>query len=254
MSEIERLLNIMEKLRAPDGCPWDREQTHESIRNDLLEETYEVLEAIDDNDDEAFKEELGDLLLQVVFHSQVAKERKAFNFEEVAKRIADKLVDRHPHVFGNTKAENSEQVLAQWNELKKKEKPERTSALDGIPKSLPALMYAQKIQKKAARVGFDWKEMEQVFEKIEEELHELRDAIKQGAHIEEEMGDLFFAVVNLSRHLNIDAEQACRMASNKFSDRFRWVEDAMRADAKPMEKASLEVLDLYWEKAKQALT
>jgi len=252
MKSIHRLLDIVATLRAPGGCPWDQEQNHQSIRMQLVEECYELVEAIDDLDDVHMKEELGDVLLHVVFHSQLAKERGVFDFEQVANEVSDKIVRRHPHVFDKEKIETSEGVLKRWEEIKKKEKPERTSALDGVPRHAPALMFAQQIQKKAGKVGFDWKEISQVVAKVHEELAEVEKAIAENQHIEEELGDLLYATVNLCRHLKLDAEQACRLATQKFIKRFLWVEEKMKADQRSMKDATIEELDFYWEMAKKA--
>ena len=247
---MQRLLDIMAKLRSPEGCPWDREQTHQSIRPGLIEECYELVEALDASDDKLMQEELGDVLIQVVFHAQLAKERGIFTFEDVVKGIADKLVRRHPHVFGDGSAKTSEEVMVKWAEIKKTEKPERTSALSGIPKILPALALAQEVQKKAARVGFDWKDADPVWEKVGEELAELEHAVQKNEGVEEELGDLLFAIVNLSRHLKQDAEQACRLATKKFSRRFKWVEEKVKQEGKEMKDLSLAELDVYWKQAK----
>ena len=178
MAGIDELLEVMTRLRGPGGCPWDQEQTHESIRPQVLEECYELLEAIDEADDKLMKEELGDVLLHVVFHSQLAKERGVFCFEDVSKGIVDKLIRRHPHVFGDQDLDSSEKVLKKWQELKDKEKPERVGVLDGIPKILPALMEAQEVQKKAGRVGFDWKEVSDVMDKVREEVDEVQEVFR----------------------------------------------------------------------------
>lgn len=253
MDEVSELLGIMARLRAPDGCPWDKEQTHLTIRQQLLEECYELVEAIDKLNDKDMEEELGDVLLHVVFHCQLGKERGAFDFSSVVKKLSEKLVRRHPHVFGTTEAKDSGAVIQKWNEIKKIEKPERTSALDGVPPHLPALMFAQEIQKKAGRVGFDWPDVKSVLSKVHEEIAEVEEAIEKGEGIEEEVGDLFFALSNLSRHLKLNAEQACRLASGKFKKRFEWVEAAMKKDGLEMEKSTLAVMDTYWDKAKKAV-
>src|SRR4029077_8844630 len=199
------------RLRSPDGCPWDREQTHESLKPHLLEEGYELIDAIDAGDDTELKEELGDLLLQVVLHSQMAAEENRFTLDEVASVIADKLVHRHPHVFGEMRLPNSEAVLNQWDKIKRTEKIERISALDGVPRGLPALARAQKIQEKAARIGFDWNDPAGPLEKIHEELREVETTPE--SKLEEEIGDLLFAVVNLARKKNLDAEQTLNLAT-----------------------------------------
>lgn len=251
MAAIDDLLRVMERLRAPDGCPWDREQTHETLKTQLLEECYEVLEAIEDRDTKGLQEELGDVLLQVVFHAQLAKERGSFDFDKVAQGIADKLIRRHPHVFGDQKLETSEQVLETWQQLKQKEKPERTSVLDGVPKTLPALMHAQEIQKKAARVGFDWKESREVMEKVREEVHELEEVLDDQEKFEDEVGDLLFVAVNLARHGKIDAEEACRKATQKFIERFKTVEKLRENNGKPWEAFTPTELEALWQEAKR---
>lgn len=254
MKSIDELKQIVARLRGPGGCPWDQEQTHESIRAQLLEECYEALEAIDEKNDALLKEELGDVLLHIVFHAQLAEERGVFTLEEVARGISDKLVRRHPHVFGEDKLATSDQVLKRWDELKKLEKPERTGALAGIPPILPALMRAQEVQKKAAKVGFDWKELKPVLQKVREELEELEKELEGPAGsptIAGELGDLVFSVVNLSRHLKLDAEQCCRDATNKFVRRFEKVETLAGEKGLRMEEAGLQQLDLLWEQAKR---
>jgi tetrapyrrole methylase family protein / MazG family protein len=267
------------RLRGPGGCPWDQEQTHESIRAQLLEECYEALEAIDQKDDVLLREELGDVLLHVVFHAQLAEERGVFTLDEVAQGIREKLVRRHPHVFGDDKLKTSDEVLKRWDELKKLEKPERKGALDGVPALLPALMRAQEIQKKAAKVGFDWQELMPVLQKVREELDELEEEVEREVErqmerkrelkapgsqpdsstkprvtekrVAEELGDLLFSVVNLARHLKIDAEQACRDATRKFSHRFEKVEALAKASGRQLVEMTLTELDLLWEQAKR---
>jgi tetrapyrrole methylase family protein / MazG family protein len=253
MESIDTLKQVVARLRAPDGCPWDQEQTHASIRSQLLEECYEALEAIDEQNDKLLQEELGDVLLHVVFHAQLAEERGVFTLGDVIRGISDKLVRRHPHVFGGDRLATSGEVLKKWEELKKIEKPERKSALAGIPPILPALMRAQEVQKKAAKVGFDWKEMKPVLAKIREEMLELEHEIEQHSSAEritDELGDLLFSVVNLARHLKIDAELACRGSTNKFSHRFEGVERLVAEKKCCMEEMTLEELDLLWEQAK----
>ncbi len=252
MSGVTRLKEIVARLRAPDGCPWDREQTHESLRAALVEECYEAVEAIDRADDVNLREELGDLLLHVVMHAHMAGERQAFTFEEVVDGICEKLVRRHPHVFGTDKAEDTTAVLRKWEQIKREEKGERASVLDGLPAALPALLRAQNAQKKAARVGFDWEKAEPVLEKIEEEIAELREAVAAGEirAVEEEMGDLLFSVVNLSRKLSVDSETALVAATNKFIRRFKAVESALAARGIKIEDASPEEMNLLWEEHK----
>jgi MazG family protein len=253
---VARLREIVARLRAPDGCPWDIEQTHQSIRSALLEETYELLEAIDHADDTNLREELGDLLLHVVMHAQMASERGAFEFDAVATEICEKLIRRHPHVFGNESAGDSAAVLKQWEEIKRAEKSERTSVLDGLPRALPALMRAQNVQKKVARVGFDWAEASEVIAKVEEELGELREAMTAGKAeaVTEEMGDLFFSIVNLARKLGQDSEMTLNAATEKFERRFRAVERSAAESGRRVEDCSVEELNAYWdaEKARTA--
>jgi tetrapyrrole methylase family protein/MazG family protein len=253
VSGIEQLIEVMARLRAPGGCPWDREQTHETIKPQLIEECYEVLEAIDARDMKALKEELGDVLLHVVFHSQLAGETGAFDFDQVARGIADKLIRRHPHVFGDLAVKDSAEVLRNWNEIKKGEKPERTSALDGVPRHLPALMRAQELQKKAARTGFDWPNAQGPMAKVKEEIAELEveQAVGEASRTAEEVGDLLFALVNLVRHLKLDAEQCLSGASNKFADRFRQVETRLAEQGKKMGECSLAEMDAVWDQIKE---
>ncbi len=252
MSDVSRLKEIVARLRAPDGCPWDREQTHESLRAALVEECYEVIEAIEKADDANLREELGDLLLHVVLHAHMAAERKAFSFDQVIEGICEKLVRRHPHVFGDATAGDTTEVLRQWEQIKREEKGDRTSIMDGLPAALPALLRAQNVQKKAARVGFDWDRPEQVFEKLDEEIGELREAVALGNDlpIEEELGDLLFTVVNLSRKLKVDGETALTLATKKFTRRFRAVEAEITAQGRKIEEASPEEMNALWDKHK----
>lgn len=252
---FQRLVGIMARLRGPGGCPWDREQTRESLRPFLLEEAYEVLEAIDEADVERLKEELGDLLLQVVFHAEVAAEQGEFRIEDVLEVIAEKLVRRHPHVFGTATASTAREVLHNW-ELQKRderrEKDAKASALDGVPKELPALLRAHRLQDKASRVGFDWREAGEVFEKVGEELSELKAAAQEGRQeqVEAELGDLLFALVNLSRFLQVNPEDALRKAIARFIHRFRYIEEEMAKRGKDLSGASLEEMDALWKEAK----
>ncbi len=251
---IEQLRAVVAALRSPEGCPWDREQNHVTLRGGLLEEAYEVVAAIDASDDINFCEELGDLLLQVVFHGQIATEEGRFNFDQIALGISEKLVRRHPHVFGNESADDSAAVLVRWEEIKRQEKgaQEVVSALDGISEGMPALQYAAKVQKRAARIGFDWQEAAPVLDKVREELAEVEGAVHEGtARLEEELGDLLFAVVNLTRKLNLDPEVALSGATRKFARRFRAVEGLMRARSMPESGASLDALDLLWAEVKE---
>jgi len=254
-SELDRLVKIVEKLRAPDGCPWDREQDHESILSGLLDEVYEFFEAVDKKDSYEMKEELGDILLQVVFHSQMASENSKFNFEDVACEISDKLIRRHPHVFGDVNVDSTDEVLQNWEEIKRSEKgkEERKYITDGIPKALPALLRAEKIQKRVARVGFDWDDMKPVLDKVEEEFAEFREALENGdvENANEELGDIIFSLVNVGRHKKIVAEDSLRRTIDKFEKRFRYIEDEFKKENRQISEASLEELDVYWERAKK---
>lgn len=250
---IERLREIMAALRAPNGCPWDREQTHATIKPQLLEECYEVLEAIDSGDPRHLKEELGDVLLHVVFHAQLSSESGEFNFDDVATGISDKLVRRHPHVFGDVHAPDTATVLTNWNEIKKQEKPERTGPFDGIPKVLPALMRATEVSKKAARVGFDWPDANGAMQKVHEEIEELRVDAHDKDRAADELGDLLFAVVNLSRHLKLDAEQCLANATKKFQTRFEKMSAHLAAQGKKLEDCSLAEMDAVWNEIKHTI-
>src|SRR6202790_4892910 len=247
---VDRLRNIVAQLRSPEGCPWDREQTHQSLKSHLIEECYELIDAIDAGDDKEMKEELGDLLLQVVLHSQMASEEKRFDLDEVATVIADKLVHRHPHVFGETRLPDSAAVLKQWEVIKRAEKQERRSALDGVPKALPALARAQKVQAKAARVGFDWNEADGALEKVREELREVESSPENRLH--EEVGDLLFAVVNFARKREMDAEQLLNQATAKFGVRFHAMERLAEARGLQLGSLTLTQMDLLWDEAKAA--
>ncbi len=256
---LERLRAVLAPLRAPEGSPWDREQTHASLRTALVEETYEVLAAIDADDDANFCEELGDLLLHVVMHAQMASERGAFDFDDVARGIGEKMVRRHPHVFGGDQLADSAAVLVRWEEIKRQEKARaggqtagegEPSRMDGLPPSLPALMRAQKLQEKAAKVGFDWPDIRGVQEKVREETAEVENATPDT--VGEEIGDLLFSAVNLARWHHSDAETALRHATDKFARRFRHVEAALRARGQAWEKTTFEELDALWNDAKAA--
>lgn len=252
MPAIAQLRSIVARLRAPDGCPWDREQTHATLRPGLIEEAYEVIEAINRGDDANLREELGDLLLQVVFHAQIAQEEGRFDFDAVAREISEKLVRRHPHVFAEGKCADSDEVLKQWDEIKRAEKGlQQTSLLDGITGGLPALMRAEKIQKKAARVGFDWDAVAPVIAKVREELAEVEAELGgRPERLEDELGDLLFSVVNLARKLKIDSEVALHRATDKFSSRFREIESLALARGLVLGKMSLTELDLLWDEVK----
>lgn len=248
-----RLMELMKKLRAPGGCPWDAEQTHESLKRYLLEETYEVMEAIDSGSPEMLKEELGDLLLQAVFHSVIAEEKGEFTMAEVLQVLCEKLIRRHPHVFGEVEINGIEQLVDNWERIKKIEKgAERRSALSGVPFHLPALLRAQKITEKAARVGFDWDHIDPVFAKVLEELKELEEALLSGdqERMESELGDLLFAIVNLGRFLSLTPEDALRKTIARFTRRFSHVEESLHARGKTLPESSLEEMDELWEEAK----
>ncbi len=250
---LDRLLRIMARLRAPDGCPWDREQTHASLRATVIEEAYEVAAAISVEDDDNLREELGDLLLQVVFHAQMARERGGWDFDSVVTGIVEKLVRRHPHVFGSENAATSSDVLKRWEEIKREEKGVKAeSALDGVSEGLPGLLRAEKIQKRAAKVGFDWSELPPVIAKVREELAEVEGAIPDPKKVEEEIGDLLFAVVNLARKLKVDGEVALQGATEKFAARFRKVEAIAKQRGLALEKMSLAEMDVIWHEVKAA--
>ena len=254
VGDVSRLREIVARLRAPGGCPWDREQTHESLRAALIEECYEAIEAIEKADDANLREELGDLLLHVVMHAHMAGERRAFDFEDVVEGVCEKLIRRHPHVFGDVQASGSAQVIRQWELIKRAEKGAQSSVMDGLPSAFPALLLAQNVQKKAARVGFDWENVSQVLDKVEEEIRELREAVSGGAkiNIEEELGDLFFSVVNLARRLEVDSETALAGATRKFVERFRAVEAKIVADGGKVEQTSAREMNVLWDRHKLA--
>lgn len=290
--KFERAVSIMARLRGPDGCPWDREQTFDSIKPYTLEETYEVLEAIDNRDWEELRGELGDLLLQVLFYSQMAREERRFSIDEVLDRLSNKLVDRHPHVFGNVTAETSAEVLRNWEALKAEEKKKRLEAgggkaskvevpdsvLAGVSSAMPALLEAHKLSSRAAHVGFDWPEIGGLFEKLEEETKELRaelDTLPNSAakaqkgiagsgkppisdniraRLEGELGDMFFVLVNIARYLALDPESALKKTNRKFKRRFQWMEEQLRARNKTAQESSLDELESLWQKAKQQET
>lgn len=246
-TSIDRLRDIVAKLRAPDGCPWDREQTHQTLRAHLLEECYELLDAIDEGDNAGMQEELGDLLLQVVLHSQMASEEGRFDLDSVADVVSDKLVRRHPHVFGPSRLPDSEAVLKQWDAIKRDEK-ERESILDGIPKALPALARAQKLQTRAARIGFDWNKAGEALAKVREEVEEIHQA--SADVVGEEIGDLLFAVVNFARKKHLEAEQVLEAANTKFRRRFQSMEQLARDRGLDLPSLSLVEMDQLWNEVK----
>jgi len=286
---FERAVSIMARLRAPGGCPWDREQTFDTIKPYTLEETYEVLEAIDNRDWPELTGELGDLLLQVLFYSQMAREEGHFSVDDVLDRLSNKLVDRHPHVFGDVKADTPAEVLRNWEALKAEEKKKRLAArtgensehddptqsvLAGISSKMPSLMEAYKLSSRAAHVGFDWPEIEGLFAKLEEETGELREELKAAPvsapsgkgvagsgrpqvspelreRLEDEVGDLFFVMVNIARYLSLDPESALRKTNRKFKRRFQWMEERLRSNGRSPQQASMDELETLWQQAKQ---
>jgi len=251
---VRELVHIMARLRAPNGCPWDLEQDHVTLKKHLIEEAYELCDAIDEQDDHQLADELGDVLLQVVFHCQIAAETQRFDLQQVARILCEKLIRRHPHVFGEAAVADAAGVVEQWEAIKRQERTgqRRPSVLDGIPRGLPALAQAEKIQKKAAKVGFDWPEVEGVIAKLEEELAELKEAVRreQAEEVREELGDLLFSIVNLARHRHESAEELLRAAVRKFDRRFRHVEGAVTQSGRPFSEYQLAELDALWEQAK----
>lgn len=252
-NRFDRAMAIMRRLRGPGGCPWDAEQSHESLKRYLIEECYEVIEAIDKKDDGLLKEELGDLLLQPLFHAAIAEERGAFTIDGVLETLSEKLVRRHPHVFGVQEIRTSDEQVANWEKIKKQEKgEERKSALSGIPPHMPALMQAQKVTEKAARVGFDWEHADQVYAKVLEELKELEEtmAARDQERMEAELGDLLFAIVNLGRFLAVNPEEALRKTIDRFTRRFGHIEETLHARGVNLKDASLEEMEALWQEAK----
>jgi tetrapyrrole methylase family protein / MazG family protein len=254
MDNFRRLVDIMARLRGPDGCPWDKAQDHQSLKPYIVEETYEVLDAIDKNCPQDLSEELGDLLLQIVFHSQIANEKSAFSIDDVCRKISDKLIKRHPHIFSEQTTLTPQEVLNQWEEIKRDNNLEY-SALEGIPKTLPALLKAYRIQEKVGRLGFDWKDISGVTAKIKEEIEEFVKAAS-GDNKEEmshELGDLLFTIVNLSRHLGLSAEEALEYTNKKFIKRFQYIEQSLAKQGKTTANSSLEEMDVLWEESKKTL-
>jgi len=251
LNDFYELVDIVKRLRGKNGCPWDEEQTHETLKSCLVEEVYEVLDAIDKKNDEELKEELGDLLLQIVFHAEIAGEEGRFNIDDVAHNIVKKLIRRHPHVFSNVKVKDSDEVLQNWEKIKKHEG--KKSVLEGVPNGLPALLKARRVQEKAKRVGFDWNHVDGAVEKLSEEIEEIKKAIKSTKKdkIEEEFGDLLFSIVNVSRFMNIDAEESLRKTVKKFMNRFKYIERKIaKKGQKVLKEYSLEELNDIWEEAK----
>jgi MazG family protein len=275
---FERTVEIMARLRAPGGCPWDREQTFDTIKRYTVEETYEVLEAIDNRDWPELTGELGDLLLQVLFYAQMAKEQATFSIDDVLDRLSQKLTDRHPHVFGDVKADTSSEVLRNWEALKAEERKKRSgedtpkSALEGVSSAMPALLEAHKLSSRASHVGFDWNDIQGLFEKLHEEIGELQEQLKKvparkphgvagasgepisedlRAKLEYEVGDLFFVLVNIARFLSLDSESALRKTNRKFRRRFQWMEQKLQAAGRTPQQSSMEEMETLWQQAKR---
>lgn len=263
------LVNLMSRLRAPDGCPWDREQNYATLAPMLLEEAYEAFEAVEaarSGRPDELRDELGDLLFQVIFYAQVAKERGEFAIDDVTNAIHTKMVRRHPHVFGDVRADNSAEVLRNWESMKAEERRaagkaqnDNTSILDGVSSKAPALMEAHQLSTKAARVGFDWKNVEEIFEKLHEEIEELRQAIKEHANlndeethtrVREEIGDLLFAATNIARHMHVEPEVALKLTNRKFRQRFKFIEDRLREQSRAFNQTTLDDLEELWQQAK----
>lgn len=253
--KFAKLLNIMDILRGAEGCPWDKEQNHKTLMPYLIEEAYEVIEALEENNPQRIAEELGDLTLQIVFHSRIGKEEKTFSANDVLESINDKMIRRHPHIFGNTKVSTADEVLKNWEEIKLQEKgcKKRTSLMDGIPRSLPALLYSRRLQERAAESGFDWDNIEGVLEKCDEETQELKHAIKLKDHnkIEEELGDLLFAWVNAARWFNINPEQALRKTGDKFIRRFKYIEKQAEEKGLKLSQMTLDEMEEIWQDSKK---
>jgi tetrapyrrole methylase family protein / MazG family protein len=254
-SLFDRLVEIMAMLRSPAGCPWDRAQDSTSLKPYLLEEAYEVLEAIEEGTPDKLKDELGDLLFQVIFHAQLARERGDFDIYDILAGTIAKMTRRHPHVFGSAAASTPKEALQNWEEIKRQEKTatQATSVLDGVPRQLPSLLRAQRLQDKASRVGFDWQQIEQVWEKLSEELQELRASIarEERAKIEEEVGDVLFSLVNLARFLEINPDEALHKTTAKFIQRFQFIERELSRQGKTPKQATLAEMDALWQQAKQ---
>ncbi len=254
MENLRKLIEIVARLRGPGGCPWDRQQTHSSLKPYILEETYEVLATIDENDDEKLAEELGDLLLQIMLHAQIASERGAFDIEKVAAMIAEKLIERHPHVFAEKRDITTGEVLQNWEHIKlRKAKNDDYSVLQGVPAALPALLKAFRVQEKVGRYGFDWSNKDDVIAKIREELDEFGRAAESGdrKRVEEEFGDILFSIVNYGRHLNMRAEDALNAATRKFIKRFRHIESRLKELGRSLDQSSLEEMESLWQEAKK---
>lgn len=247
------LIKIIRTLRSPGGCPWDREQTLYSLKNHFIEEAYELVDALDNRDIDNIREELGDLLLHIVIHSVIAEEDGYFNLNEVIQEISEKLVRRHPHVFADTKVENTAEVMKNWEAIKSDEGKKKKSVLDGIPKGLPSVQQSQKLQKRASKKGFDWNSAEDCLKKVDEEYGELKDAIGSGdkSDIQHELGDALFTLINLSRFFEIDADEALRNVNKRFTDRFTHIEKSLAEKGRSLEKTSLKEMEALWQEAKK---
>lgn len=252
---FHRLVDLMARLRAPEGCPWDRKQTTQSLKPFLVEECYEVIDALDEGSPDKVKEELGDLLFQILFHARIAEEKGEFTIWDVITANREKMTRRHPHVFGEEKLSTDKEVLANWEEIKKKEKgrEERTSILEGVPRDLPALLRAHRLQERAARVGFDWSRLEEALPKLDEEIAEFKESLKRenADAIEEELGDVFFMLVNISRFLGVNPEDALRKTIGKFIRRFRYIEEHAAQSGKSLNEMTLEEMETLWQESKK---
>ena len=254
LNSLSKLIKITDTLMGEDGCPWDKVQTRESLKPYLVEETYEVLDALDANDPEKIKDELGDLLYQILFHSKISSLKGEFNFQDVIDNLSEKMVRRHPHVFQEGELNTPDQVVKQWEEIKRNEKNQanQKSILDNIPKNLPSLLRAQKLQKKTAKEGFDWDQINDVFDKLDEEIAEFKEAVlkKKSADIQNEIGDIIFVITNIAKCYKIDAEEALRSTNNKFIKRFQYIEQKIEAKGKTLKDSPLEEMERYWQEAK----
>ena len=254
LNSLSKLIKITDTLMGEDGCPWDKVQTRESLKPYLVEETYEVLDALDANDPEKIKDELGDLLYQILFHSKISSLTGEFDFRDVIDNLSEKMVRRHPHVFKEGELNTPDQVVKQWEEIKRNEKNQanQKSILDNIPKNLPSLLRAQKLQKKAAKEGFDWDQINDVFDKLDEEIGEFKEAVlkKKSADIQNEIGDIIFVITNIAKCYKIDAEEALRSTNNKFIKRFQYIEQKIEAKGKTLKDSPLEEMERYWQEAK----
>ena len=254
LNSLSKLIKITDTLMGEDGCPWDKVQTRESLKPYLVEETYEVLDALDANDPEKIKDELGDLLYQILFHSKISSLKGEFNFRDVINNLSEKMVRRHPHVFKEGELNTPDQVVKQWEEIKRNEKNQanQKSILDNIPKNLPSLLRAQKLQKKTAKEGFDWDQINDVFDKLDEEIAEFKEAVlkKKSADIQNEIGDIIFVITNIAKCYKIDAEEALRSTNNKFIKRFQYIEQKIEAKGKTLKDSPLEEMERYWQEAK----